>query len=687
MIRGRHWRAAPVLVRRCPALLPPELGLSTTTASVLARRGLDDPAAARRFLEATETHDAVRVPRHARGGRADPRARAARQPHRRPRRLRRRRRLLDGARWCARLRDSAATVTPRLPSRHGGWLRPLGRTVRAAARAGRRAAGHGRLRHRRRRGGRAGAQPRHGRDRDRPPPPRRRAAGLPDRAPGARAAIRAPSSVRDRRRLQALPGALRGGGTRRRTSSRPSSTSSRSRRSPTSCRWWARTARSPRRGCASLAGTGRPGLRALMRVAGVEPQIGQASTRSPSRSRPASTPPGACTARMRHSSCCSPMTTGARSRSRASSTPSTASASRWRPGSCSRPSRQLSALPEHRDDPALRAGRRRLAPGRDRDRRLAPGRALPPPLRADRARRRRRGRGSARSIGAYDLHAGLAACAAPAGALRRPPDGRRPRDRGGEPGAVSGRRWSTTPARMLRDEDLVPVENGGRDRLRRRGRPRRSPRSSSACGRSGWEIPASTCSCRRRASPTCARWGRAATRASPSHSAGVRTARSWPSASGRAASTATAARRATISSAGWRPTSGRARSSRASCCARCTRSSRPATALPPTAPDVPACECRARGRGLVGRASGASWSATSSASAPGRCEPLARVVDRRGRGILGALSDLLSTGESLAVVCADCSTAPRAVRARASRRALRPRAGDACSRAAAPTRR
>ena len=39
-------------------VLARELGLSETLATVLVRRGLADPAAARAFLDATESHDA-----------------------------------------------------------------------------------------------------------------------------------------------------------------------------------------------------------------------------------------------------------------------------------------------------------------------------------------------------------------------------------------------------------------------------------------------------------------------------------------------------------------------------------------------------------------------------------------------------------------------------------------------------
>jgi single-stranded-DNA-specific exonuclease len=51
-----RWRASPYSYERAAAIAG-ELGLSLTTASVLVRRGFVEPAAARRFLEGTETHD------------------------------------------------------------------------------------------------------------------------------------------------------------------------------------------------------------------------------------------------------------------------------------------------------------------------------------------------------------------------------------------------------------------------------------------------------------------------------------------------------------------------------------------------------------------------------------------------------------------------------------------------------
>ena len=72
----------------------------------------------------------------------------------------------------------------------------------------------------------------------------------------------------------------------------------------------------------------------------------------------------------------------------------------------------IEAWPEARRAPArLRRRRRELARGRDRDRRLPARRALPPARRPDRGHATETWKGSGRSIPAFDLHAGLAACA------------------------------------------------------------------------------------------------------------------------------------------------------------------------------------------------------------------------------------------------------------------------------------
>ena len=147
-----------------------------------------------------------------------------------------------------------------------------------------------------------------------------------------------------------------------------------------------------RAGLRELAGTRKPGLRALMDVARVDPS-GVDEARSASGSGRGSTPPAASTAPTPASSCCSPPTPSGRARSPPSSTRSTPSAATSRPASASRPRRWW---------PSRRAGRRRvraggrgLAPGRDRHRRRAHRRAPPPAGRADRAGRATRARARA----------------------------------------------------------------------------------------------------------------------------------------------------------------------------------------------------------------------------------------------------------------------------------------------------
>jgi single-stranded-DNA-specific exonuclease len=56
VIQTARWQAAPYSYAQAHALSG-ELGLSATAASIMTRRGLGDPDAARRFLEASESHD------------------------------------------------------------------------------------------------------------------------------------------------------------------------------------------------------------------------------------------------------------------------------------------------------------------------------------------------------------------------------------------------------------------------------------------------------------------------------------------------------------------------------------------------------------------------------------------------------------------------------------------------------
>ena len=128
-----------------------------------------------------------------------------------------------------------------------------------------------------------------------------------------------------------------------------------------------------------------------------------------SASARASTPPGGWAARTPRSSCCSPSRGRAQTRSHASSTRSTGNAG----GGDAHPVRGRCRLRATGEPGRARGGRHGLARRRGRHRGLAARREVAPLRGRDRARRGRSGgRGSGRSISAYDLHAGLGACAA-----------------------------------------------------------------------------------------------------------------------------------------------------------------------------------------------------------------------------------------------------------------------------------
>ena len=202
--------------------------------------------------------------------------------------------------------------------------------------------------------------------------------------------------------------------------------------------------------------TRKPGLRALMDVARVDPSgvdagaIGFRLAPRHQRRRAAATAPTP------GSSCCSPRTASARTRDRRRARRGQRRAPRRRDAD---PLRGRGAgRRARRRRAALRARRRGLAPGRDRDRRLADRRAPPPPGRADRARRRRGHR-----LGPLDPGASTcsAACTPARDHLLR---------YGGHRAAAgltiaarptstrSARRSSRTPPRVLTPEDLVPEE-------------------------------------------------------------------------------------------------------------------------------------------------------------------------------------------------------------------------------------
>ena len=196
--------------------------------------------------------------------------------------------------------------------------------------------------------------------------------------------------------------------------------------------------------------------------------------------------------------------------------------------------------------PGLRARRRGLAPGRDRDRRLADRRAPPPPGVLIALGRRPSGTGSGRSIPAFDLLGGArrraprTCCATAATA---PP-----------PGCTIAREqvdafraaFDAHAAAVLAPEDLVPAERvdavvGGRRARPRAGRGARAPRA--VRDRQPAVVAARARRAARRPAPD---GGRAATCASPSSPAASAPARSpsatQPAARRRRASTRRSAR-------------------------------------------------------------------------------------------------------------------------------------------------
>ena len=231
------------------------LGLAEPVAVTLVRRGYRTVEAARAFLEAADDHDPFLFEAMAEVCDRLHVAITHGPPDHGPRRLRRRRRLLDrdpgarapGAGRRLRLAD------PR-PAR--GRLRADRGHRRAAGRARHRAAADRRLRDRLGRRGRSGARRRDRGDRHRPPPAGRRAARRA-RSCTRRLGLPVRRALRDRGRLQA-----RGGAARPSARPRPTSTWSRWRRSPTSYRCVARTGRSSG---ADSRSRGAPGARASAR--------------------------------------------------------------------------------------------------------------------------------------------------------------------------------------------------------------------------------------------------------------------------------------------------------------------------------------------------------------------------------------------------------------------------------------
>ena len=311
---------------------------------------------------------------------------------------------------CARCASSARDVDWYLPDRASDGYGLSAATVRApGARAGTRTAGDRRLRDHRRRGGRAGARAGDRGGRHRPPRAARRRRAAATRRSCIRrcAAIPAPSCAR-----------------RRSPTSSPRRCSQAARRSRE------RVASSSedldlvalatiadvvplvgenrtlaRRGLRALAGTAKPGLRALMAVARVDPgkvnerAVGFAlAPRLNAAGRLYRADAGARADPDRGSR--------ARRAGRRGARPRQPRAPARRAGaSASRPKRRSRSCGERAL--GVRARRRGLASRGDRDRRLAPGRAPPPPGGADRAGRRRRAAARGAAIEAFDLLGGL----------------------------------------------------------------------------------------------------------------------------------------------------------------------------------------------------------------------------------------------------------------------------------------
>ena len=523
--------------------------------------------------------------------------------------------------------------------------------------------------------------------------------GLPDRASRRRAAIPAPTCARpasptsSRRRCSRRPAATR-------PSSSASSTSSRSPRSPTSCRCVGENRTLVRRGLRALAGHAAPGPARADAGRAASIRRASTSTRSGSRSRRGSTPPGACTAPTPALELL--LTEDAERALEIARELDAINTERQSVETAIlfEAERLLSERAELARRPALRARRRGLASGRDRDRGLAPGRALSPALRADRARRR----GPRPRLGPQ--HRALRPARRPRrvrrapDALRRPPDGRRPRDRGGRRSSRSGAH-SSTHARVA-----LSTRGPGAGRARRRGRAGR--RARARAGR-GARAPAAVRHGQPRRQPA---------RARPRGSSDVR-----PMGEGRHA-------RFTVTSGGVRSRAvafgvGQARRIGS---ATATRSGEPTAPRPHRAPGGE--RVAGRGRAAARAALAAPGRRADRATPPaGRRRlrvPHARAATggrRGGRAVLAAhdrergrdtasarrrgraahrrrpprprahsasLGDLLSTGESVLVVVRRRLAAPRAVRARARRRALRaPRAAARalahCAAAASPS--
>ena len=235
------------------------------------RRGLGEEDAARAWLAASERHDSGGLRGHRRRGRARALARARGHAGHGARRLRRRRRVLDRH---PRARAAGARrrrgLVPAQP--HRGRLRAERGDGRAPGRARHAPAAHRRLRDHRGRGGRAGARRRAWTSSSPTTTARAPTGRCPMRRSCTRpcAATRAPTCAppawptSSRPRCWPAPGAIPRAPTR-------TSTSSPSPPSPTASRCATRTAGWCARACTRWPRRAKPGIRALLRVAKVDP--------------------------------------------------------------------------------------------------------------------------------------------------------------------------------------------------------------------------------------------------------------------------------------------------------------------------------------------------------------------------------------------------------------------------------
>ena len=244
------------------------LGLAEPVAVTLVRRGYRTVDAARGVPRGRRRSRSVRVRRDGRGVRADPRRGRGGAADHRPRRLRRRRRVLDRDRWSRALRALGGECDWLIPGRQDDGYGLTAATVERLAARGTVAADHRRLRDRLGRRGRGRAGSRDRGDRHRPPPAGRAS------CPTARSCIRRSAATRSRelcatgvayklaRRRCAAPTPV----ARRARPGRPGD----GRRPGRRCE--ARTGRWCARGLAVARQARRPGLRALIASAGVAPE-------------------------------------------------------------------------------------------------------------------------------------------------------------------------------------------------------------------------------------------------------------------------------------------------------------------------------------------------------------------------------------------------------------------------------